>query len=207
MKIAIIGGTGRMGRALGRHLSKKNHVIIGSRDPTRAVEAARGIEGATGTSYANAASEADVVVLAIPYASISEAGRLGKELGGKLVISMVNPTKLEGGLLMPAMESGSAAEELARLLPDCRIATAFNNLSVVLLEKRTVPMDILIAADSRGTYEEVAEIVKGIENLRPLYAGPLSQAGIIERITSLEVNLAKLNGTGSLGTKFVGLKG
>ena len=40
MKIAIIGGTGRMGRGLGGQLAKSHEVIIGSRDSARAKAAA-----------------------------------------------------------------------------------------------------------------------------------------------------------------------
>jgi 8-hydroxy-5-deazaflavin:NADPH oxidoreductase len=208
MKVAVLGGTGRMGRAVARQLSKSNDVIIGSRDPARAKQAAKGIRGATGADYAHAAEEAEVVVFAIPYAAIGSASGLAKGLQGKLVISMINPLKVEGGVLLSAVKEGSAAEELAKLLPGSRVATAFNNVSFLFFEKEeVVPMDILVAADSRKTYEETAELVKSVPNLRPLYAGPLSQAEIVEKITALEVNLAKLNGTGSLTTKFVSTRG
>jgi 8-hydroxy-5-deazaflavin:NADPH oxidoreductase len=204
MKVAVLGGTGRMGRAVAKQLSKRNDVIIGSRDPARAKQAAKGIRGATGEDYAHAAEEAEVVVFAIPYAAIGSASGLAKELHGKLVISMINPLKVEGGLLRSAVREGSAAEELAKLLPGSRVATAFNNVSCLFFDREeVVTMDILVAADSRETYEEAAKLVKSVPNLRPLYAGPLSQAEIVEEITALEVNLAKLNGTGSLTTKFV----
>ena len=47
MKVAVLGGTGKMGKALAKMLSGSNEVIIGSRDPERAREAARGVSGAT----------------------------------------------------------------------------------------------------------------------------------------------------------------
>ena len=40
MKVAVIGGSGAMGMGIARHLSKNYQVIIGSRDPSRAVAAA-----------------------------------------------------------------------------------------------------------------------------------------------------------------------
>lgn len=197
-----------MGRGLARHLARNNEVAIGSRDPEKAREAAKGIKGATGTDYASATREADVAIFAIPFSSLGTAAGLAKVLSGKLVVSVVNPIKVEGGLLQFALESGSAAEELARMLPGSRVATAFNNVSSLFFEmEELVPMDILIAADSKEIYEQAARLVRSIPNLRPLYAGPLSQARVIERITPLVLNLAKLNGTGSLTTKFVSRKG
>jgi hypothetical protein len=208
MKAAVIGGTGDMGRALARQLSKNNEVIIGSRDPVRALAAAEGIRGAVGMDYHGASKAADVIIFAIPYLAIGSASELASDLSGKLVISMINPMKQQGGLLQYAPGGVSAAEELARLLPGSRVATAFNNVPAGFLQRDVVPqVDILVAADSKETYEKTAELVRGIEGMRPLYVGPLSQARIVEGITPLVLNLARLNGTGSLTTRFVTWKG
>jgi NADPH-dependent F420 reductase len=207
VKVAVLGGTGAMGWALAKQLSRNNTVVIGSRDPARAEEAAKRINGATGADYATAASGADVVVFAIPYSAIDEASGLAKELKGKLVISIFNPLKLEGGLLQYPLEKGSAAEELAAHLPESRVATAFNNVPARMFEKEeAVMMDILVTADSKETFEEAAALVRSIPNLRPLYVGPLSQAQVVERLTALVLNLARLNKTGALTTRFASQK-
>ena len=207
MKIAVIGGTGKMGLAMANQLSKRHQVIIGSRDPARAREAAKGVSGGSGADYEGAAKAADVVIVSVPYEAMGPLAGLAAAVKGKLVISVVNPLKMEGGILVFGLERGSAAEELAKMLPGSRVATAFNNVPRAFFEREiSAPFDILVAADSKQTYEEVAEIVRGIKNLRPLYAGPLSQAGIVERITPLVLNLASLNGTGVLTTGFVSRK-
>ncbi len=208
MKIAIIGGTGKMGKGLAKHLTKENSVIIGSRDPAKAEAAASGIRGATGADYRGAARAADVVVLAIPYSSIALVEEIRPEMEGKLVVSIINPLKSEGGILTYAAGASSAAEELARLLPRSRVATAFNNVPAGFLANEAVPpVDILVAADSKETYEEAAKVVRGVKGARPLYAGPLTQARIVEEITALVLNLASLNDTGSLTTRFVTRRG
>jgi NADPH-dependent F420 reductase len=208
VKVAVLGGTGAMGGAVAKQLSKNNVVIIGSRDPARAEEASKSIKGATGADYAAATREAEAAVFAIPYSAIGEAAALANELRGKLVISMFNPLKLEGGLLHYPLEKGSAAEELASLLPESRVATAFNNVPARIFEEEVpVPMDILVAADTKETFEEAALLVRSVPNLRPLYVGPLSQAQMVERVTGLVLNLAKLNKTGALATRFVSRKG
>ncbi len=208
MKVAVLGGTGKMGRALASRLAESNSVIIGSRDPARAREAAKGIPGASGADYAEASRTADVVVVAVPDSAVATIAPLAKHLSGKLVVSVVNPLRSEGGILYFGRKAGSAAEELAELLPESRVSTAFNNIPAgFLLKDEVVPIDVLVAADSKETYEETAKLVREIKNLRPLYAGPLSQAAIVETITALVLNLASLNGTGSLATRFVSRKG
>ena len=206
MKIAVLGGTGKMGLALAKQLAKNHQVIIGSRDPDRAKQAAKEIPGAEGADYKGAAREADAAIFSIPYSALSAVAGLKEELKGKLVVSVIVPIK-PGPVLDYGLDRGSAAEELATLLPGSRVATAFNNVPRAFIEKEiSSPIDILVAAESRETFEETAVIVRGITGMRPLYAGPLSQAGVIERITPLVLNLAKLNGTGVLATRFVSRK-
>jgi len=208
MKVAVIGGTGAMGNALARHLSKDHVVIIGSRDPSRAAATAREIKGASGADYKGAAREADVVVISVPYEAMGQAADLAGEAASKLVMSVINPMKMEEGLLKYGLEKGSAAEELARMLPHSRVATAFNNVPSGFLRDEVVPpVDILVAADSKETYAEAAMVVSSIREMRPMYAGPLSEARLVEAMTPLVLNLARLNGTKALTTRFVTRKG
>lgn len=197
-----------MGNALAKHLSKDYQVIIGSRDPSRAAAAARGIRGASGADYRGAAREADVVIISVPYEAIGRAADSAGEAASKLVISVINPMKMEEGLLKYGLKEGSAAEELARMLPHSRVATAFNNVPSGFLKDEPVPpVDILVAADSKETYEETAKIVSSIREMRPLYVGPLSEARLVEAVTPMVLNLARLNGTKALTTRFVTRKG
>ena len=208
MKVAVIGGSGAMGRALAKHLSRSYDVIIGSRDPARAAAVAAAIGGASGADYRGASRSADVVIFAIPYEAMGLVADLAAEASTKLVISVINPMKMEGGLLRYALEDGSAAEELAAILPHSRVATAFNNVPSGFLRDEVVPpVDILVAADSKETYEEAAKLVSSIREMRPLYVGPLTEARIVEEVTPLVLNLASLNGTKALTTRFVTRKG
>ena len=208
MKIAIIGGTGKIGLALAEQLSKNHEVIIGSRDPVRAKATAAGLKGAKGLNYAGAAKECDVAIIAVPFSAMDSISSISTALSGKLVISVINPIKLEKGTFVYGLKEGSAAEILSGKLPESEIATAFNNVPASLfLEPVTPRLDIAVAADSKEIYDKVANIVRSIRNLRPLYAGPLSEAQTVERITPLVLNLAKRNETGSLGTRFVSRNG
>ena len=204
MKIAIIGGTGSMGRGLGERLAKSHEVIIGSRDPAKAKAAAATIKGARGADYSTAARECDSAIVAIPFSAIDSMSSLADELSGKLVISVINPMRFENGMLSYGLEKGSAAEMLADKLPKSRVAIAFNNIPAVFFKKpETSRLDVVVASDSKKTFDDAARIVKSIPSLRPLYAGPLSEAQVVERITPLILNLAKKNGTRSLSIHFV----
>jgi hypothetical protein len=204
VKIAIIGGTGSMGRGLGEQLAESHEVIIGSRDPAKAKSTAARIRGARGSDYSTAARECDAAIVAIPFSAIDSMSSLANEFSGKLVVSIINPMKLEREMLLYGLERGSAAEMLAARLPKSRVATAFNNITSAFFSMPDTPrLDVIVAADSKQTFHEAASIVKSIPNLRPLYAGPLSEAQTVERITPLILNLARLNRTGSLGTRFV----
>lgn len=208
MKVGVLGGTGKMGGAVAGQLSRKHSIIIGSREPARAMEAAAGIPRATGSDYAGAAGQAEAVIIAVPFSAIGEVAALADGLAGKLVVSMVNPLKVVGGLLEFALEKGSAAEKIKEMLPKSRVATAFNNVPRAIFENEPqVAIDILVAADSKATYDEAAALVRDVPGCRPLYAGPLSQAEVVERITPLVLNLARLNGTGALTTRFISRTG
>jgi len=204
MKIAIFGGTGSMGSGLGERLAKSHEVIIGSRDPAKAMASAARIKSAKGADYSTAARECDSAIAAVPFFAIDSMSSLTNELSGKLVISVINPMRLENGMLSYGLERGSAAEMLADKLPKSRVATAFNNISATFFKRpEALRLDVVVAADSKETFNEAAGIIRSIPSLRPLYAGPLSEAQVIERITPLILNLAKRNGTGSLSIRFV----
>ncbi len=196
-----------MGAGLAQQLAKSHKVIIASRDPAKAEEAAAKISGVKGTDYMTAATECEVAIIALPYSAIGSVGPLAGPLAGKLVISIINPLQLEGGILVYGLQSGSAAQELAAKLPNSHVATAFNNIPAGFFKKQEmIRVDVLVAADSAQTFEEAASLVRSIPNLRPLHAGPLSEAEAVERITPVVLNLAKINGTGSLTTRFVSQK-
>ncbi len=204
MKIGVLGGTGTMGLAIASRLAPKHEVLIGSRVVSKAEKFASDIVGAIGTDYQSAARKCDSAIVTIPFSSMALIDPLSEALSKKLVISTINPLKVENGLAVYGLQKGSAAETLAARLPKSRIATAFNNIPAGFLGQGKLPrIDVLIAANSKSTFEEASFIVASIPGLRPLYAGPLHEAQAIERITPLVLNLASKNRTGSLAPRFI----
>ena len=106
--LAFLGGTGPEGKGLALRLALAGEaVIIGSRDADRARAAAEQLVAAgdgvrvidvTGAGNLEAASQAAVIFLTVPY----EAQRpllepLREPLRGKVVVSVIAPMKFERG--------------------------------------------------------------------------------------------------------------
>jgi predicted dinucleotide-binding enzyme len=81
MKIAILGGTGKLGTGLAALLSKKYDVYIGSRDPAKATASAKsaGVKG--GESHAMA-EHCDAAILTIPFEAVASMASFEVQLGG-----------------------------------------------------------------------------------------------------------------------------
>ena len=210
-RIAIVGGTGDLGMGLAARLSKNNRqVAVGSRDPSRARDAASRVNALSGShvkgrSNEEAASWCEVAILAIPELPSDEILlSLKPALGGKLVISPIVPMVLRDGLFFPSLESGSAAERVASVL-QTRVASAFHTVPAAkLLEvKIAVEFDVLVAAETREVFAEAAAIVSSIDGLRPLYAGPLRNSRMLETMTPALLNVGKLNKIKSPSIKVV----
>src|SRR5512142_453561 len=86
-RIAVIGGTGKEGKGLAYRWAKAGYsVTIGSRSPEKAAQTAAELLGMlggkasiSGTSNVEAASQASVVVLTVPYEAHAETLKTIKE--------------------------------------------------------------------------------------------------------------------------------
>src|SRR5262245_7270768 len=128
MDIAIIG-SGNVGSALARAFTRSGHdVRITARDPEHAEDTARATGATVEASNTAAVKDADIVVLAIPFASAPVvATEIHDQVAGKVVVDVSN--RMSFGADGPDMDtSTSNAEELAALLPDAHIVKAFNTL-------------------------------------------------------------------------------
>ena len=193
-----------MGMGLAAQLSRANEVRIGSRDAGKASIAAARIAGVKGGTNANVARWCDAAIVAVPFSGIGALKELDGALAGKLVVSIVNPLRTEGPVLQYASDGPSAAELVARALPRSAVSTAFNNIAAAFIRRPPEEgLSVLIAAGTRETYERTAGLVRSIPRMEPLYAGPLSQAQSVERLTVVVLNAAALNGVSRFSPKFV----
>lgn len=197
LTLAVLGGTGPQGRGLAARFAQAGMaVVLGSREASRAAEVAEGLgHGITGASNAEAASRADVVIVAVPYAGHSELlGSLVAELAGKVVIDCVNPLGFDKqGAFAIRPEAGSAAEEAASILVESTVVGAFHNVSAVLLEDPEVTSldtDVLVLGDVREATDLVQELCAKLPGVRGIFGGRLRNAFQVEALTA---NLISVN--------------
>jgi 8-hydroxy-5-deazaflavin:NADPH oxidoreductase len=197
LTVAILGGTGDQGRGLAYRLAQAGQrVLIGSRTPSRAVDAATELgHGVVGLGNEEAASQADVVIVAVPWeghGSLLES--LRSTLAGKLVVDCVNPLGFDnrGPYALPVPE-GSAAEQAAALLPESTVCAAFHHVSASLLADPAVDevhLDVLVLGEDRAAVQTVQALAGRINGMRGVYAGRLRNAHQVEAFTA---NLIAIN--------------
>lgn len=210
-KIAIVGGTGELGNAIARRLYLAGHaVILGSRDAARAAGAAAALGPAPGmargASNQDAAREADVIIVTVPFASQSEIlSSIAPVVQGKLVVDTTVPLQPPKVMRVQLPPEGSAALRAQSLLgPGVMLCTAFHNVSAhKLASDREVDCDVLVFGDDKAARERVVEIVKACR-LRGLHGGPLANSAAAEALTSVLIFMNKHYTVDGAGLRITG---
>jgi len=86
----------------------------------------------------------------------------------------------------------SAAQQAAEMAPDgVRVVAALHTVGAPTLADLDAPLDedVLICGDRKADKREVAALIARIEGLRPVDAGRLEQARIVESITALLIGV------------------
>jgi hypothetical protein len=203
MDITIIG-TGNVGSSLGGSLAKAGHAVtLVGRDPSKTREVAARIGARAASTVGEAASAADVVVLAVPYGSVDEVvAGIGGAADGKVLIDAMNPLKPDFSGL--ATVGTSSAEGLAARLPGAKVAKAFNTLFAGVDADPTAlgtTLDALYATDDADARAAVAALAASI-GFRPVHVGPLAAARELEAMAWLNIRL-QMASNGSWTTSYV----
>ncbi len=206
MEIAIIGA-GTVGTALAKAFTRAGHrVTITARDPEHARSAAQATGARAADSNVEAAERSGVIVLAIPFDSVTEvAAELKDAAAGKPVIDVTN--RMSFGAAGPQIDTtGSNAEELARLLPEASVVKAFNTALASVQADPTakgVRLDGLVAGDDEAAKATVLDLV-GSVGFEPVDVGPLERARQLEGLAFLNIYLNATNdGAWQSGWKLV----
>jgi 8-hydroxy-5-deazaflavin:NADPH oxidoreductase len=215
VKIAILGGTGREGSGLAlRWGASGEEVIIGSRDAGRAAAAAKRLNrllpaaSIRGASNQQAALEADVAVLTVPYAAHLTALMEVKEaLCGKLLIDTTVPLDPKTHERPVQTHYGSALQEAQEFLrPSVKVVAAFQNIGFDLLKElgRVIDCDVLVCGDDSDARRLTALLVAKA-GLRAIDAGSSQHARTVEGLTSLLIDLKRRYKTKVTGIRITGL--
>lgn len=181
MKIGIIGA-GRIGGALGEAWTKAGHDVVygvrsGSEDPGRRV------------TIAEAASHGEVVVLAVPWSAAREAVTEAGDLAGKILVDCTN-----GG----SDENSSGAKKIASWVPAARVVKSFNQAGFETLQQPAYDGHAAVtfaAGDDMEAKQTVSSLGRDV-GLDMIDAGTLANAGLLESLASLWIQLAFRQGLG-----------
>jgi len=195
-------------------------VFVGSRSPDRAAEAAKMIAQTakrpvrvSGLSNENAVSQADVVVITVPFAALIDTLRIVKPRfrPGQVLVNVSVPLETSvGGRTTRTIGvwAGSAGELAASVVPNTvSVVTAFNNVSAELLKdlSKSVDCDVLVCSDDENAKKIVLDLVKGIVGARGFDAGALENSRTIEQVTALLVSLNIRYKVKSAGLRITGI--
>jgi 8-hydroxy-5-deazaflavin:NADPH oxidoreductase len=202
--VPIIGATGALGFGLAVRLSAAGvPVVIGSRDASRAAEAAGRVRerspGAEveGLENPDAAKRGPIVVLSVPFRAQSENLTNLKEAlsPGQILVDATVPlaaavsgraTRLLG------VPQGSAAQQAQEMVPEgVTVVSGLHTVGAASLADldHELAEDVLLAGDSREAKREVAGLVARIPGLRPVDCGRLEVARLIEGLTPLLISV------------------
>lgn len=194
MRIAVIG-TGNVGAVLGRRWARGGHeVTFGTRRPEE--PGVRALVGEAGPSAgaalpADAASRAEVVVLAVPGANAVEAAVALGDLAGKILVDCTNPI-LPGLAGLSVGRDDSGAERIARAVPDARVVKAFNTTGSANMEDPVYPagrVAMFLCGDDAGARRTVAALAAEL-GFDAVDCGPLTSARYLEPMAMAWITLA-----------------
>src|SRR5215475_14244611 len=203
-RIAIIGGTGDQGKGLALRWARAGfEIIIGSRDRERAKTASAEMRAALagaassvnidGAANADAAANASIIVLTIPFAAhISTLKEISEKIQpGALIIDVTVPLEPAVGgkpTRILGVWAGSAAEQCRELAPEgAQVVSAFQNAGAEALADldREVECDVIVCGDDKESKQRVRPLVTAIPGCRYVEGGPLANSRTVEAITAL----------------------
>lgn len=198
MHIAVLGA-GNVGGTLGkRWAGAGNQVTFGVRDPDDAkIQTLVRDSGANAAaaSIADAARNAEIVVLAVPWDGVREVLHNAGNLAGKIVVDATNPLVmtpegLKQGLVVGHTTSG--AEQAAQWAPEARVVKAFNTTGWQNMANPSYGSNRLtmcLCGDHAEAKAAVADLA-GQLDFEPVDVGPLRSARYLEAMAMLWIDMA-----------------
>ena len=206
--IAVIGGTGNLGKGIARRLAKAGHqVAIGSRtaDKAKAIADALGCSGYGENS--DVAQGKDVVIVTVPYESQQATlKQIAPHVGSAIVVDTTVPLVPPKVMRVQLPAAGSAALEAREHLgPDVRLVTSFHNVAAHILETDDkVECDVLVFSDDVEARKTIVALI-GDMDMRGLSGGALANSAAAEALTSILIYLNKTYSADGAGIRFTRL--
>jgi len=207
-KIAVIGGTGHLGKGIARRLAKGGHqVTVGSREAGKAQAVAEELGAAAGAANEDAAKGQDFVIVTVPYASLEGTlKQIAPHVGEAVVVDTTVPLVPPKVMRVQLPAAGSAALEAREHLgPDVKFVTAFHNVAAHILDTdQKVECDVLVFGDDVPSRNAVIGLMECM-GLRGLSGGALANSAAAEALTSILIYMNKTYGADGAGVRFTNL--
>jgi NADPH-dependent F420 reductase len=204
LTIPIVGGTGALGSGLALRWAKAGApIVLGSRSAERAEEAAaklrEKVPGAQidGALNEDAAKQGEIVFLTVPFRAQSEnLNNLSEALApGQILVDCTVP--LAAAVSGKATRSlgvwqGSAAQQAQEMVPDgVTVVSALHTVGAPTLADPEAELDedVLVCGDRKADKARVARLIELIPGLRPVNAGALEMARIVEQLTPMLISI------------------
>jgi NADPH-dependent F420 reductase len=202
--IPIVGGTGALGAGLALRWAKAGApIVLGSRSAERAEEAAaklrEKVPGAQveGMLNEDAAKRAEIVFLTVPFRAQSENLnnlREALQLGQILVDCTVPLAAAVSGKATRSLGvwQGSAAQQAQEMVPEgVAVIAALHTVGAPTLADPEAELDedVLVCGDRKADKARVARLIELIPGLRPVNAGALEMARIVEQLTPMLISI------------------
>jgi len=211
--IAIIGGTGAMGRGLAERWARAGlDVVIGSRTADKASGVADAIRARVpearvrGDANAVAAEAADVVVLSVPFAQHEAIlAELRPALAGKVLVDLTAPLRPPRVDVVTLPPGGSAAVRAQEILgAGVHVVSAFQNVSARhLSHEDEIECDVLVTGDDDAACEIVIELARAA-GLRAWRAGPLASSVAAESLAAVLIHINRRYKIAGAGVRITG---
>lgn len=196
MRVGILG-SGLMGGKLGTIFARAGHDVVFSyaRSQKKLVKLARdaGQNVRAGTP-AEAAQDADALLLAVHWSRVDDVLHQAGNLSGKVIVTCSLPMNADDTELIVAHTS-SGAEELAKRFPGARIVSAFNTVPSEVLfgvfeaRSSTARPGLVYCGDDANAKGVAAGLIRDA-GFDPVDAGPLRIARYTEPFALLIAQLA-----------------
>ena len=196
MRVGILG-SGLIGGKLGTLFSRAGHEVTFSYSRSRgklerlAQDAG---ENARAGTPAEAARDADALLLAVHWSRLDDVFGQTGDLSGKVIVTCSLPMSLDDtGLVIAHQDSG--AEALARRLPKTRVVSAFNTVpsevlfSVFESRHKEPRPSVVYCGDESSSKEVAASLIRDV-GFDPVDGGPLRIARYTEPFALLIAQLA-----------------
>jgi NADPH-dependent F420 reductase len=215
IKIAVLGGTGKEGSGLALRWAAAGYdVTIGSREAEKAQRAAAGLnvtlgkQVVQGMTNREAAAQADVIVMTVPYAAHAATIESVKDVvQGKVFVDVTVPLDPQNVRRVKLPAAGSASVEAQQLLGEgVKVVAAFQNISAEHLRSldHEIECDVLVCGNDKDAKKLVIELAQAAR-ITAWDAGPIENAVVVEGLTSVLINLNIKHKVKASGIRITGI--